>query len=92
MRRRPGSSHSEWLSLIDHSGPFLSLSVLNKAFPQGLDKVLTADRAYVRSAYDEWREAIETNDREKAALHQAWTDIVLERLLEFDEDLLLRGD
>jgi hypothetical protein len=29
--------HAEWLKLVEVSGPFLSLSVLQKAFPQGLE-------------------------------------------------------
>lgn len=28
--------HSEWLSLVEVSGPFMSLPVLLRAFPQGL--------------------------------------------------------
>ena len=28
--------HAEWLSLVEASGPFLSMPVLLKAFPQGL--------------------------------------------------------
>lgn len=30
--------HTEWLSLLDISGPFLSLPVLLRAFPHGLDQ------------------------------------------------------
>ena len=29
--------HAEWLSLIEISGPFLSMPVLLDIFPQGLD-------------------------------------------------------
>ena len=29
--------HAEWLSLLEISGPFLSMPVLLRAFPQGLD-------------------------------------------------------
>ncbi len=29
--------HNEWLSLIEISGPFLSMPVLLRVFPQGLD-------------------------------------------------------
>jgi hypothetical protein len=29
--------HTEWLSLIEVSGPFLSMPVLLRVFPQGLD-------------------------------------------------------
>lgn len=46
--------HAEWLSLLEVSGPFLSMPVLLRAFPQGLDAHdadLTRD---LRLAYDEW--------------------------------------
>ena len=29
--------HNEWLSLLDVSGPFLSMPVLLRAFPNGLN-------------------------------------------------------
>ena len=29
--------HSEWMNLVEVSGPFLSLPVLLRVFPQGLD-------------------------------------------------------
>jgi anti-sigma factor RsiW len=29
--------HAEWLSLVEVSGPFLTLPVLQRAFPQGLE-------------------------------------------------------
>ena len=29
--------HAEWLSLLEVSGPFLSMPVLLRAFPQGID-------------------------------------------------------
>ena len=31
--------HTEWLSLVEISGPFLTLPVLQRAFPHGLDPV-----------------------------------------------------
>ena len=31
--------HTEWLSLVENAGLFLSLGVLSKAFPQGLDSL-----------------------------------------------------
>ncbi len=30
--------HTEWLSLLETSGPFLSMPVLLRVFPQGLDE------------------------------------------------------
>jgi hypothetical protein len=40
FRRQPTSiarHHAEWLSLLEISGPFLSMPVLLRAFPQGLE-------------------------------------------------------
>lgn len=47
--------HSEWLSLVEASGPFLSLPVLLDAFPQGLDKPDAEFRAQLRLAHPEWQ-------------------------------------
>ncbi|PFH27380.1 Eco57I restriction-modification methylase domain-containing protein [Burkholderia sp. JKS000303] len=76
----------EWLSLIEISGPFLALPVLKEAFPQGLEELDATKRKRLRQAYDEWREALETNDLHFAELHAAWIDEVLSRGLELDED------
>jgi len=50
------SRHTEWLSLVEVSGPFLAVPVLEKAFPQGLDIVETPKRQHLRAAYEEWCE------------------------------------
>lgn len=84
------SMHHEWLSLIEISGPFLAVPVLKEAFPQGLEELDSAKRKRLRQAYDEWREALETDDPRFADLHAAWIDEVLSRGLELDEDG--RGD
>jgi hypothetical protein len=78
--------HHDWLSLIEISGPFLAVPVLKDAFPQGLDELDPVKRKRLRQAYDEWREAQETDDPRFADLHAAWVDEVLSRGLEFDED------
>ena len=48
--------HAEWRALIEVSGPFLSIDVLSRAFPQGLEKVEDegALRARLRAAHEEW--------------------------------------
>ena len=84
------SMHHEWLALIEISGPFLAVPVLKEAFPQGLEELDAAKRKRLRQAYDEWREALETDDPRFADLHAAWIDEVLSRGLELDEDG--RGD
>jgi hypothetical protein len=80
------SMHHEWLSLIEISGPFLAVPVLKETFPQGLEELDAAKRKRLRQAYDEWREALETDDLRFVELHAAWIDEVLSRGLEFDED------
>ncbi|MEX3919406.1 type IIL restriction-modification enzyme MmeI [Paraburkholderia sp. BR10872] len=80
----------DWLSLIEISGPFLAVPVLKDAFPQGLEELDGGKRKRLRQAYDEWREALETDDPRFADLHAAWIDEILSRGLELDEDG--RGD
>lgn len=84
------SMHHEWLALVEISGPFLAVPVLKEAFPQGLEELDAAKRKRLRQAYDEWREAQETDDPRLEDLHTAWIDEVLSRGLELDEDG--RGD
>lgn len=84
------SMRHEWLALVEISGPFLAVPVLKEAFPQGLEELDAAKRKRLRQAYDEWREAQETDDPRLEDLHTAWIDEVLSRGLELDEDG--RGD
>lgn len=78
--------HYDWLSLIEISGPFLAVPVLKEAFPQGLEELDGIKRKRLRQAYEEWSEALELEDVQFAELHAAWTDEVLSRGLEFNED------
>lgn len=80
------SQQVEWLSLVETRGPFLTLKVLEQAFPQGLESIETPRRQQLRSAYYEWREAVDENDLLVAQLHDAWVNLVLTELLEFDEE------
>ena len=78
--------HHDWLALIEISGPFLAVPVLKEVFPQGLDELDGIKRKRLRQAYEEWREALETDDPQFPELHAAWIDEVLSRGLELDED------
>lgn len=78
--------HYDWLGLIEISGPFLAVPVLKEAFPQGLEELGAAKRKRLRQAYEEWREALESDDPRFADLHAAWIDEVLSRGLQLDED------
>jgi len=79
-------SHHDWLALIEISGPFLAVPVLTEVYPQGLDELDGIKRKRLRQAYEEWREALETDDPHLDELHAAWIDEVLARGLELDED------
>jgi hypothetical protein len=78
----------EWLNLVEKTGPFLAVGVLDEAFPQGLEKVETRRRQRVRSAYDEWRDAVDDGDPQLDGLHREWVRLVLEELLEYEPSVL----
>jgi hypothetical protein len=86
------SKHAEWLSLIEVSGPFISIGMLDQVFPQGLDAIYPESKRRIRSAYEEWREAVDDEDASLPALHQAWCKLVLTEFLEFPADLMIAGD
>ncbi len=80
------SHHAEWLSLVEISGPFLSLNVLLTAFPQGLDRLPNDTVPTLRAYYEDWADR-----REKTATHTAWIETVLREILELGTDVLLYG-
>lgn len=82
------SQHTEWLSMIEISGPFLAVSVLEKVFPQGLESLETYRKNRIRSAYEEWRDAVEEDDPQLPELHRAWIGLVLDELLEYEDSVL----
>ena len=63
------SQHAEWLSLVDISGPFLAVSVLDRVFPQGLEAVYPESKRRIRAAYEEWCDAVDQNDPALSELH-----------------------
>ena len=71
----------DWLSLIEISGPFLAVAVLKEAFPQGLEELDGLKRKRLRQAYEEWREALETDDSQFTELHAAWIVVVISVVL-----------
>ena len=93
MRRFPSkpnsAHHAEWLSLTETVGLFFAVDVLERVFPQGLDAVDTPQRQRLRVAYDEWRDAVDEQDPQLAALHQEWVRMVLEEGLEYDQSVLV---
>jgi len=79
--------HAEWLSLIEVSGPFLSLPVLAKSFPQGLHAHDSETAKSLRLAFDEW-EANEESTRPDPAIHREWVKHVLNAALEYGDALV----
>lgn len=82
--------HNEWLSLIEISGPFLSLPVLMRTFPQGLEALDRDGLAELRLAYEEWLDD-QNSLRPSPAIHSVWVRYVLEHVLGFGKSHLLEG-
>jgi hypothetical protein len=78
--------HAEWLSLLEISGPFLSLPVLMRVFPTGVDPHEPELSQRVRSAYGEWLES-----QREVAIHRAWVEFVLGEVLELPGEVLRSG-
>lgn len=78
----------EWLSLVESSGLYLAPKVLETAFPQSLDSVDTAVRQRLRSAWEEWREAVDGRDPQVKELHREWIRMVLTELLSYKDTTL----
>lgn len=75
--------HSEWLSLVEISGPFLTLPVLTRAFPAGLEPT---DRELVEELRVAYAEV--TDDPTLSPRFIRW---VLERLLDLPDAVLRHG-
>ena len=84
--------HTEWLSLLEVSGPFLSMPVLLSVFPQGLEKdEQEAElRRTLRMAYDEWADN-QAGVRPEPAIHLEWLRFVLANVLEMPREVLAEG-
>jgi hypothetical protein len=75
-RSRIEDHHAEWLSLVETSGPFLTVPTLKRALPDGLDATPAA-LADLRIAYSEWQH--------DPSLLQRWVRWVLDELLELGD-------
>jgi hypothetical protein len=78
--------HADWLSLVESSGPFLSLPVLMRVFPQGLDPRDPEQAKQLRLAYEEWQE-----NPGLAGKQRAWVMHVLTQTLQYPKELLAEG-
>lgn len=82
--------HAEWLSLLEVSGPFLSMPVLLQIFPQGLDAHDPEHFRTLRAAFDEWEEGTQ-GKRPDSAIHRLWVEYILKQTLGFIPEVLLEG-
>ena len=82
--------HTEWLSLIEVSGPFLSVPVLERVFPQGLDAHDPDHVRVLRLAFDEWEENRDS-DSPRPAIHREWIRFVLKETLGLPSEVLAEG-
>jgi hypothetical protein len=78
--------HADWLSLIEVSGPFVSLPVLLKVFPQGLDPRDPAQAKVLRTAYEDWQGKPTAPGRQRA-----WVLHVLTALLGYPAALIVEN-
>src|SRR5262249_9588194 len=78
--------HAEWLSLVEQSGPFLSMPVLMRVLPQGLDAHDPEHHRLLKLARQEWEEG-----RDDPATHRAWVRFVLTQTLELPDDVRAGG-
>ena len=85
------SIHFSWLQLIEVSGPFVSTTVLNEAFPDGLDGFDKRTKRDLSRFYSEWIEAYETRHPDFPELHTAWIRAVLREGLQFQDGDLSDG-
>jgi hypothetical protein len=82
--------HAEWLSLLEISGPFLSMPVLLQTFPQGLDAHDPQAAGELRAAYEEWADN-QGGLAPEPAIHTAWVRYVLQNTLEMPDEILAEG-
>ena len=82
--------HAEWLSLIEVSGPFLSMPVLMRVFPQGMIVHDPEIHRNLRQAHEEWEDSLESR-RPDRALHRAWVEFILKTVLEFKDEVIATG-
>lgn len=75
--------HAEWLSLVEVAGPFLTLPVLQRALPHGLDPT---DQALV----EDLRQALQEFEADPT-LAALWTRWVIGTLLGFPDEVLRDG-
>jgi len=78
--------HTEWLSLVEVSGPFVSLPVLMRVFPQGLEPRDAAQAKNLRAAYEDWQD-----NAAAPGAQRAWVMHVLTAVLGYPVGQIAEG-
>src|SRR4051794_23035379 len=86
------SEYAELLKLIEVSGPFLSLPVFKKTFPQGLVKDSPELVREMRELYSEWCVARLSTSGSISPAQREWLDAVFHTLLSWPRNLLAQDN
>ena len=78
--------HSDWLSLVEISGPFVSLPVLLRVFSQGLEPRDPTQAKALRAAYEEWQDNPAAPGQQRA-----WVLHVLTTVLGYPANQVVEG-
>jgi hypothetical protein len=78
--------HADWLSLVEISGPFVSLPVLLRVFSQGLEPRDPTQAKALRAAYEEWQDNLAAPGQQRA-----WVLHVLTRVLGYPSNQVVEG-
>jgi hypothetical protein len=78
--------HADWLSLVEYSGPFVSLPVMLRVFAQGLEPRDPAQAKALRAAYEEWQENPTAPGKQRA-----WVLHVLTVVLGYPSNQITEG-
>ncbi|MEV7968892.1 DNA methyltransferase [Sphaerisporangium sp. NPDC088356] len=81
MRYASDFSHQNWLSLVEVSGPFLSLPVLRRTWPD-LDSLNKKEREQLRMAHTAWQQS---------GARREWISYVLRGLLRYGDAVQIGG-
>lgn len=77
--KRVAHRHTDWLSLVEPSGSFVTVPVLNRVFPNGVDRLDPSTR-------DEMRQHLPTDFHDTAVV-TTWIEWVLRDLLRWGSGL-----
>lgn len=78
--------HSDWLSLVEISGPFVSLPVLLRVFSQGLEPRDPTQAKALRAAYEDWQDNPAAPGQQRA-----WVLHVLTTVLGYPANQVVEG-